>query len=120
MMKEERQAFADTEGKCANNDIFFSILSGDKETVRSIFFFMVKRGWFKNVISHYGPDIELFLDDLYQEVFIALFRKKLDGSLGSIKKHEKFVFCTIKYQSISENKYVDRLYRLDGYEGLIC
>ena len=96
-----------------------SVLAGDTRIVRRLFFLMVGRGWFRKLMAHYGPDIELFLEDLCEEVFLALFRKHRDGSLRSIKNPDGFLFNLIKYQSLKENRYVERLFRFEGINGLL-
>ena len=95
-------------------DNVFCILAGDTTVVRRFFFHMVGKGWFRKLMAHYGPDIELFLEDLCEEVFLVLFRKHRDGSLGSIRNPNGFLFKVIEYKSRKENKYVARLFLFEG------
>jgi len=80
---------------------------------------MVGRGWFRKLMAHYGSDIEFFLEDLCEEVFLVLFRKHRDGSLGSIRNPDGFLFRLIEYKSLKENRYVERLFRFEGIRELL-
>ena len=95
-------------------DNVFCILAGDTTVVRRFFFRMVGKGFFKKLMAHYGSEIEFFLEDLCEEVFLVLFRKHRDGSLGSIRNPNGFLFKVIEYKSRKENKYVARLFLFEG------
>ena len=95
----------------------FSILVCDTEMVRKHFFAMVKRGWFRKLVAHYGGDLDLFLDDLCGEVWLAFAKKYREGNPGAIKNPEGFVFKIIKFASIRENKRIERLFRSDFARG---
>jgi hypothetical protein len=95
----------------------FSILAGDTRLVKKHFFLMVGKGWFRNLMAHYGPDIDLFLDDLCGEVSVAFLRKHREGTLETIKNPDGFLFNVIKYQSIKENRHIERLLRFDAIGG---
>jgi hypothetical protein len=89
----------------------------DTEMVRKHFFVMVRRGWFRKLLAHYGPDLYLFLDDLRGEASMEFVKKYRDGKLGAIKKPEGFLFGIIKFASIRENMRIERLFRFDSAMG---
>jgi hypothetical protein len=94
--------------------VFFSLLAGDTRLVRTFFFLMVRKGWFKNLMAYYGCEIELFVEDLCAEVCLTVVRKYRGGRLESIGNPRGYVFNLIKYRSLKETQYVNRLVRFDS------
>jgi len=103
-----------TEHRKSDFENVFCILAGDTTVVRRFFFRLVRKGFFRKLMAHYGSDIEFFLEDLCAEVFLAFFIKDRDGSLGSIRNPNGFLFKVIEYKSRKENKYVARLFLFEG------
>lgn len=92
-----------------------NILLGDFRVVKRIFYWMYGKGYFKNMKNKLNKyEIQLWVDDLTQEVSIALNKKFMEGT--EIVNLQAYIRKIILYQSLDEDKRIGRAEPIDNYE----
>lgn len=95
-------------------NILLKILDGDFRYIRMVFYSLAGKGYFKGFYRRLTKkEIEMWVDDLCQQVFLALFIKQKKGPLSNIRFAEAYVRKIIINKSIDENEYIDRFISLD-------
>jgi hypothetical protein len=89
--------------------IIILLLSGNKDIIRWYFFKMhYKHGYFQNLFIYFAGDMQMLIDDLFQEVFITLYIKYSNDTLYTINNPKSYIWGIIKNKAIDENKKIER------------
>lgn len=103
--------------KFCNTCTLFSILSGDFSFISMIFFRLYGKGYFQYMNSQFSKyEIQRWVEDVSQEVFISLYVKFLNGTMFKIKHIKAYIRQIIFNKSYDENSRIAKSISLDLLE----
>ena len=109
MAEKSRDGKPKRKRKLCGACILIRILAGDTDIVKAYFYKMIGAGRFRNIRKHYGSCMDMFAEELCNEVYLAILRKFNEGLLHKIEKPSSFIWNIIRYRSIDEDKRLRKI-----------
>jgi DNA-directed RNA polymerase specialized sigma24 family protein len=89
--------------------ILISLLAGNTDIVKAYFYKMIRTGRFQNIRKHYGSCMDMFAEELCNEVYLAILKKFNKGLLRKIEKPSSFIWNIVRYRSIDEDRRLRKI-----------
>jgi RNA polymerase sigma factor (sigma-70 family) len=100
-----------TNSSRVKQDGFFLELN---DAVKKIFFFLVGKGAFYFIRKHYRNDIEIWVQDLSQEISLEIWKKYKQGTLDEIKNLNAYIWKMVFFKSIDQSNKLQKYFLIDN------